>query len=435
MDAYRRVLAAPGVKSVLLLGLLARIPFSTLGLLLTLHCVLSLDRSYLEAGLIVTASTLGTAISSPWRGRLVDRRGLRRALAPTIILQPITLVAAAFAPYTLLVALAFLGGLFAIPVWTIVRTSLSVIVPAAMRRSAFALDAVLTEVVFMSGPAGVTVLAMSIGTRSSLLIVAASVVVAGIGLAVANPPTRSDQIMLPTKMPAGLAASENAALAKADGFSEARVAEDLTTGQLKALRPGDISARHALLTWGGIAILVATAVGNTAIMATDMSIVAILQSTGQAGLIGLVMAVWCAGSLVGGVVYGAMTRSIDSLWMLFALGALTLPVAIPGGLGTLLVAVFLAGLGLAPLVTTTGEAIAHRVAEEHRGEAMGWHGTAMTVGAAVGSPLFGAVIDAAGAHWGIGVAGAFAVLVAAAGIASRRVRRARRRRRLEAAFA
>ncbi|MBM7501430.1 hypothetical protein M3C58_06480 [Brachybacterium muris] len=60
MDAYRRVLSIPGTTAVLLLGLLARIPFSTLGLLLTLHVVLTLDRSYFEAGLIVAASTIGT---------------------------------------------------------------------------------------------------------------------------------------------------------------------------------------------------------------------------------------------------------------------------------------------------------------------------------------------------------------------------------------
>ena len=49
MDAYRRVLSIPGTAAVLLLGLLARIPFSTLGLLLTLHTVLTLERSYFEA--------------------------------------------------------------------------------------------------------------------------------------------------------------------------------------------------------------------------------------------------------------------------------------------------------------------------------------------------------------------------------------------------
>lgn len=435
MDAYRRVLAAPGAKAVLALGFLARIPFSTLGLLLTLHCVLHLDRTYLDAGLIVTASTLGTAISSPWRGRLVDRHGLRRALVPSIIVQPLTLVAAAFANYEVLVLLALVGGLFAIPVWTIVRTSLSVIVPASLRRSAFALDAVLTEVVFMAGPAAVTVIAIAIGTGPTLLIVAGFVVLAGIGLAVANPPTRSEQVMLPTKLPPTLAASESGALAAHDAYAEARVAEDLTTGQIPVVMFEESpTARRALLTLGGIAILVATVVGNTAITATDLGIVAILDGRGQEGLIGIVMTVWCAGSLVGGFVYGALSRSLDPMLVLLALGVLTVPVAFASDLVLLLIAVFLAGLALAPLVTATGEAISQRVPEEVRGEAMGWHGSAMTIGAAVGSPLFGAVIDRFGGPHGVGASGAAAALLALVALGARSLWRARRRRRLEQRF-
>lgn len=440
MKVYRQVLAAPGALGVLILGLLARIPFSTLGLLLTLHCVFGLGRSYLEAGLIVTASTLGTAISSPWRGRLVDRHGLRRALVPSLIIEPLALVGAAFAGYELLVALAFLGGLFSIPVWTIVRTSLSVVVPATLRRSAFSLDAVFTEVVFMAGPAAATIVAMRIGTQETLLIVAALVVAAGVGLMIVNPPTRSAQVMLPTRLPAPLEASENAALAQKKVILEAKVAEDLTTGQIPVITEEMLtgrapSARGALLTAGGLTLLLATAVGNGTIMATDMSIVAILENAGKGAAIAVAMSVWCFGSLVGGFAYGAASRTIGPLWVLLGLGVLTVPVAFASTLPLLLVAVFLAGLGLAPLITSTGEAISQRVPEEVRGEAMGWHGSAMTVGAAIGSPLFGAVIDARGATWGVALAAIAAIVVAITGLVARQIRRQRRLRELRLRFA
>ncbi len=430
MDAYRKVLATPGAKSVLLLGFLARIPFSTLGLLLTLHCVIALDRSYMEAGLIVTASTIGTAISSPWRGRLVDQKGLRRAIAPSVVIQPIALVVAAYANYPGLVLAAFVGGLFGIPVWTVARTSLSVVVPAALRRSAFSLDAVFTEVVFMGGPAGITVVAMAIGTQPTLLIVAGSVVVAGIGLVIANPPTRSDQVILPTKLPPALAASEQAALVQQEGYTEARVAEDLTTGQIPVITLEDPSARRALLTLGGVSVLIATAVGNAAIMATDMAIVAVLETAGLPGLVGLVMTSWCAGSLVGGFAYGATERAMGPLWVLLVLGVLTVPVAFASTFVPLLITIFFAGLALAPLITSTGEAISQRVPEEVRGEAMGWHGSSMTVGAALGAPLFGTVIDTWGADWGVGSAGMLAVLVAVAGLIAMKIRRVQARRRM-----
>ena len=154
MDAYRRVLGTGGVAPVLLLGFLARIPFSTRGLLLPLHCVRTLERSYLEAGLVVTATTVGTALSSPWRGRLVDTKGLRRAVLPSILVQSTAVVAMAFAPYEAVLLLALVGGLFGLPVWSIVRTSLSVLVPATLRRSAFARDSGLTASVSWAGPGG-----------------------------------------------------------------------------------------------------------------------------------------------------------------------------------------------------------------------------------------------------------------------------------------
>lgn len=439
MDAYRRVLGTGGVAPVLLLGFLARIPFSTLGLLLTLHCVRTLERSYLEAGLVVTATTIGTALSSPWRGRLVDTKGLRRAVLPSILVQSTAVVAMAFAPYEAVLLLALVGGLFGLPVWSIVRTSLSVLVPATLRRSAFALDSVLTEIVFMIGPAAVTVAALGIGTRACLVVVGVLVAVAGAGIAIANPPTRSAQLMIPARIPAPLEAAEGAVLAQQDVLVERRVAEDLRTGQIPVVAAGPDApekavARRALLTAGGLAVLAATAIGSLILTATDLSIVAILDDAGRTAAIAWTMALWCAGSLVGGFVYGAMRRGLDSLWVLLGLGALSLPVALTSGSGmvALAVTITLAGLFVAPMITATGEAISHLVPEEVRGEAMGWHGSAMTVGAAAGSPLIGVVIDRIGPAWGVGAAGAVAVLVAAGALAARRLRRARRRARWRA---
>ena len=46
-----------------------------------------------------------------------------------------------------------------------------------------------------------------------------------------------------------------------------------------------------------------------------------------------------------------------------------------------------------------------------RGEAMGLHGSALTVGIALGAPLAGAVIDASAPLWGFAVTGAVGALV------------------------
>lgn len=436
MKAYREVLRTPGVASLLVLGFLARIPFSTLSLLLTLHTVTTLERSYLEAGFVVTAATLGTAISSPLRGRLVDTRGLRRAVIPSIVLQSSTLIAAAFVPFVPMVLLALVSGLFALPIFSIVRTSLSVLVPATSRRTAFSLDSVATEFVFMIGPAAVTVLALWIGTGTTLVIVGLAVGAAGIGLAIADPPTRSDQVVLPTRLPGPLQSMEDGALAASEGLADKRFSETLTTGAIPVVDPDTrASARRGLLTLGGLAILVATATSSLILTATDVSLVAMLRDLGSEGMIGPVISIWCLGSAIGGITYGALRSDIGSLWVVGLLGLLTIPIALVHTVPTIALACFLAGLACAPSITATGEAISHRVPEEARGEAMGWHGSAMTIGGAVGGPAIGAVIDAAGPNWGIGTAGLLGVLIAGGGIAAMRVHRARVRRRLAERFA
>ena len=438
LEGYRAVLRTPGALMVLLIGFFARIPFSAIGILLTLHTVISLERSYFDAGLVVAASTLGTAVASPLRGRLLDRHGLRRAVLPSLIMQPTLLVIAAFVPFIPLVALAVLSGLFALPVFSIVRTSLSVLVPAQLRRGAFSLDAVITELVFMLGPAAVTIAAVTVGTRTSILVVAALIFAAGVGLVIMNPPTRSDQLRLPTRLPDGLQAAESALLATGDAHHEARVAETLTTGSIPVIDPETgrpvneqavPSARPYLLTAGGVAILLATVVGSLAITATDITIVAILENQGRTADIAWAMAIWCAGSAIGGFLYGATRRDVSPFTVLLVLGVLTAPIAFAQSMGVLAVTAFLAGLALAPIVTATSEALAQRVPEEVRGEAMGWHGSSLTVGAAVGSPLIGGIIDLAGPAEGILTAAALAVLLALAGFTMRGVRRARARRR------
>ncbi|MDO5661717.1 MAG: MFS transporter [Brachybacterium sp.] len=441
LAAYRSVLSTPGIIPLLALGFFARLPFSTLALLLTLHTVLTLERSYLAAGLVVTASTLGVALSAPWRGRLVDRKGLRRAVAPSIVLQSAALAAAAYMPYAGLIALAFVGGLFALPIWSVVRTSLSVMVPAARRRSAFALDAVSTELVFMVAPALMTIAVFAIGSRPTMLIVAALVAAAGIGIFWMNPPTRSEQMMLPTKMPPMLQAMEDASLAQQSQLQEKRGSEDTTTGALPVIDPDDPAAqaakdtaRQRLLTLGGLAVLVGTVAGSQLLTGSEVALVAMLQEFGAPGWLALVLAIYCAGSAIGGLAYGAITREINPLWVVLVFGLLAAPVALAPNAVWVCVAVFFTGLACAPMITATGEALANRVPEEIRGEAMGWHGSAMTIGGAMAGPVIGVVIDRAGGSAGMAVAGTIAGVVALGGLAATSIHRRRVRARLRARF-
>jgi len=59
---YRQVLALPGVASLLLLGVFARIPLTAVSVGVTLHVVGALDRGYAAAGLVGTVTTVGLAV-------------------------------------------------------------------------------------------------------------------------------------------------------------------------------------------------------------------------------------------------------------------------------------------------------------------------------------------------------------------------------------
>ena len=60
---------------------------------------------------------------------------------------------------------------------------------------------------------------------------------------------------------------------------------------------------------------------------TDVGIVAALQTGGHEAEIGIVFLFWCAASVVGGVLYGAMHRPVSPILLLLGMSALTIPMA------------------------------------------------------------------------------------------------------------
>src|SRR6266566_4140857 len=104
VDPYRQVLSIPGVRALLLVGLIARIPITASGITLTLHVVNSMKLGFLQAGLVGAAATVGVAVGGPVAGRFVDRHGLRPVVAVTTAAQLAFWLPAAFLPYWVLVA-------------------------------------------------------------------------------------------------------------------------------------------------------------------------------------------------------------------------------------------------------------------------------------------------------------------------------------------
>lgn len=379
--AYREVLAVPGMTALYLVGVLARIPHVGGGLALTLYVTEGLGRGYFEAGLVTAALTIGIAFGSPWRGRLVDRVGLRRALVPSVVAMPVLWTAAAFSPYWVLIPVSLLAGALAVPVFTVLRQAIGVVVPVRSRRAAFALDSVLVEASFVAGPPLVVVAVLQVGAPAALIAIGLGEALSGLLLAALNPRLRS--------LPAPGAPTQQ------DGY---RVGTDEAAG----LTGGDDrdSRRLRLPRWltPGLAAMYACSFGTAFVLSgSEVGVIAVLRGLDRVDLVGWVFAVWAVASGLGGLVYGGLRRGVSSPLVLLAwLSLATLPLAFAVSPVLLLVLVVPAGVLVAPTLSASADGVSRRVGEHNRGEAMGWHGSATTAGFSMGAPLAGGAADLLG---------------------------------------
>jgi predicted MFS family arabinose efflux permease len=365
LDPYRRVLAVPALRQALLLGILVRIPIFAGGVLLTLHVVQTLHRDYGAAGLVTAAATVCIAVSGPWRGKLLDTKGLRRVVLPSLVVTAICWSIAPFVDYLPLLLLAALAGLFVVPVFSIIRQAVMAAVPESDRRTALSLDSVAVEVSFMVGPV-IGIWAATIWPTAWVLFSIEMLgVLAGIGLWFADPVMHAEQ-------------SHRGDLDEAE-------------------QP---LPRRAWFRPQFLAMCAAAAATTVVLSGCDIAFVAGLRDFDKVSLIGPVLALWGLGSVIGGLVYGLLHRSISAFLLLGCLSVATIPIALATSVWPLAALGFVAGLACAPTITATVDQLSRVVPDAARGEAIGWHGSAMTAGSALGAPVAGLAIDQWG--WGAG---------------------------------
>ncbi|MFF0751814.1 MFS transporter [Streptomyces sp. NPDC004267] len=405
MTGYRRILALPGMASLLGVSFLARTAVTAAVMALTMQVVRGLNMSYGSAGAVAAALTTGLALGGPLLGRVIDRRGPRAVLLVTALVQALFWLSVPVLPYTALLGAALGAGLLMVPAQSVTRQAIAAATTPVQRRAAFALESVQGELSYMVGPAAVILCAAHVSPGAVAWGLGAAIAVGGTGIALLDPPLRAE------------AGTVHEGRAEAEVVAEAGAA-------------GPRRARRAWPGAGMIAVLTMAFGVTTLLGGVDLAVVATLQEAGQVSWAAAVVAVLGTSSVVGGLVYGALSRSLPTWLLLGLLGLVTIPVGLAHDWPWLCVAAAGTGFLTAPTLSAVADAVSRLAPAGGRGEAMGLQSSAQSAGFALGSPVVGVAIDASAPAGGFAVAGLAGLAAALTGwlLSRRRVAGSSRRR-------
>lgn len=364
MNAYRRVLSLPGAVGFSSTGLVARLPISMVSLGIVI-LVSSSTGSYAVAGGVSAAYIAANALGAVPLARLVDRLGQSRVLGPAATFSAAALGLLMWSvedgwsmPWPHL--LAALAGATLPNVGAAVRERWShAIEDRTLLDTAFAVEAINDEVVFMAGPTLTTMLAAAVHPA------------------------------------AGLAAAGVAAVAGTWALVAQRRSEP--PRHLDGPRPP-----RAPMPWARLAPLVAGAVMLGLLFGgIEVAVIAFADERGSTAVAGLLLAAFAGGSLLAGVISGSMvfrrSAAFRYRWGLLSLAVLMTP--LPFIDGTLLLGcfLFLAGFAISPTLIAAVSWVEAVVPRERLNEGMTVFSTGLVAGVAPGAAVVGVVVDAYGA--------------------------------------
>jgi MFS family permease len=379
LSRYRSVLGVPGCARVFATALVARLPqgMSTLAILLLVR---ESTHSYPAAGAAVGGYALACAAGVPVQGRLVDRFGRGPVLFPAALGQAVALlllviVAHAGAPAAALVALATVAGSMQPAIAPSVRALLGeMLTEPSVRETAYSLESVIQELIWITGPL-VVALVITLLAPSGAVLVSAGVCVVGTTLFITSPRVRSDSAPRPLE----------------------RVRSAVRSPELQAML-------------GPVAMM------GASIGLIDVGIPSLALHAGSRASTGVLLALWSAGSLCGGLWYGGVNWRIPLSdryrWLLTAAVACVLPLVFARTIPEGMVASFLAGVTIAPVFACQYALVGRSVSPGSETEAFTWVSAALMLGLSAGSALSGVLIGE------VGVSAPFVAACVAMGVAA-----------------
>jgi hypothetical protein len=382
------VLRHPGVARLLALNVLPRVATAGSSVLLVVF-VHALTGSFAAAGVVAAGNALATAGAAPLLGGLVDRRGQTLVLAASGLAAGAAYLALAAlparAPLGALLVLATVAGASQPPLGACLRTLWPSVLGGdrAAVRTAFALEAVVLELTYISGPLGFLTLAALASSRLAVAVLGALMLAGTLAFA-AEPASRAWRPAVredaERRRPSGLAA------------------------------PG---VRTIAAVMFAVGVLVA---------GVEVAVTAAMSDAGTTAATGPLLAVWGAGSLLGGVVAARTGGARDArglVGLLLALAVTHAVLAVAGPSVAVLAALLtFAGAWIAPLFSATGALTGELAVPGTTTEAFAWTTTALAAGVALGAAMAGALADTGGsgiAFVASGAAGLVAAAVAAGG--------------------
>jgi MFS family permease len=360
LESYRAVFAHRGAAAFSATGILARLPIAmmTLGIVLLVSTVTG---SYTLAGQVSAAFVIGNALVAVPHGRLADRLGQTVVLYADAVLFALTtgmLVHAVThdwsSPWPHL--WAALSGATLPQVGSLVRARWAHIVRTEKERhTAFAVEAVGDEVVFVTGPALVTFLSTLYAPETGLI---AALVVGTVGTLL---------------------------LALQRETAPAVVTADRTTVA-------------EAMPWTRVLPLALAAVALGCLFgALEVATVAAAEHGGHKAASGVLLASFSLGSMVAGLVAGAIHWSTpDHRRFQIGVGVLAVAMLVLPFLGNLVVLgalLFVIGLALAPSLIAVVSLVDATTPRSRLTEAMAVFQTGISAGIAPGAYAAGVMAD------------------------------------------
>ncbi|MEV4106381.1 MFS transporter [Nonomuraea sp. NPDC049695] len=380
---YRGLFDGSGVKGFVLAGFVGRMPMSMQGIGVVL-LISTLTTSYATAGGVAAMTNVAFAVAAPLSGRLVDRFGQSKVIPPFSVVNALALVSlmlcAGFGlPDWTLYASGLLVGATSMSIGSMVRARWSAILGGSGKlHAAFAFESVVDEVVFVTGPALVTVLATAVNPYAGLVVALVFMLLGCLALA----------------------------------------AQRRTQPPVQPVR----SASGTPILIPGIALLACVDLALGSVFGSvDLISVAFAEEHGVKGSAGFLLAAFAGGSMVSGLWFGSRHwkislrgRFVRALG-LFVVGLV--PIMFIDDAWIMAGALFLAGFAISPTLITGFSLTERLVPPSLLTEGMAWISTSIGFGVAVGAWVGGRLTEAFGASDAYIFSWGSAVLAAVVGVA------------------